>query len=181
MIRIVPLNPTLILGSGIHRPVFGDTEHSASRPLYDWQYLVGQVAATMQVAIPDKVMSPVQRWNMLVLRAAKEGFCEHAGVWRAPFSCHTHFIEKDARRCVAAVLNEARRAAAHYPESFSAQMPLHDFWGALISLNFDAAWLPQSARMKAQARTPLGLPTSKIDQREKRRLTTSVLISGVEG
>lgn len=178
MMRIDPLNPTLILGSGFHRHVFGDTEHSASRPLYDWQYLVGQVAATMQVAIPDKVMSPVQRWDTLVLRAAKEGFRDHAGVWRAPLSCQTHFIEKDARRCVAAVLN---KAAAHYPESSRAQMPLRDFWGAVISLNFDAAWLPQSARMKAQACTPLGLLTSKIGQREKRRLTTSVLISGVDG
>jgi hypothetical protein len=178
MMRIVPLNPTLIIGSGFHRHVFGDTEHSASRPLYDWQFLVGQVAATMQVAIPDKVMSPVQRWDTLVLRAAKEGFRDHAGVWRAPLSCQTHFIEKDARRCATAVLNEA---AAHYPESSRAQIPLHNFWGAVISLNFDAAWLPQCARIKEQARNPIGLPTSRIDQRENLRLTKSVLISGVDG
>lgn len=172
------LKPTPILGNGFHRHVFGDTENSAVRPLYDWQYLVGPVAARLQVAIPDKVMSPVQRWDTLVLRAAKEGFRNHVGGWFAPLSCQTHLIEKEARRCVATVLNHA---ATHYPESSRGQIPLRDYWGAVISLNFDAAWLPHSGGMNTQGLSSLGLPTSKIDQREKRRLATSALISGVDG
>lgn len=172
------LKPALILGSGYHRHVFGNSEHSAFRPLYDWQYLVGQAAVKMQVAIPDGVMSAVQRWDTLVLRAAKEGFRNHAGAWCVPLSCQTHFIEKEARRCVAAILNVA---AVHYPQSTRAQVPLRDCWGAVISLNFDAAWLPQSVTCMTRGDSPIHLPTSKIESREKRRLATSTLISGVDG
>lgn len=68
--RVPPLKPTLILGSGFHRHVFGDTENSVFRHLYDWHYLVSAVPARIQVAIPDKVVAPVQRWDTLVLRAA---------------------------------------------------------------------------------------------------------------
>lgn len=172
------LKPALILGSGFHRHVFGETEGMAIRPLYDWPYLVGKVASTMQVAIPDRTMSPVQRWDTLVLRAAKEGFRDHAGLWSAPLVLQTHFIEKEARRCVTSVLNEA---AEQYPKSSRAQIPLLDCWGSVISLNFDTAWMPQFGRHKAQEVAAFGLPTTKLDSREKRRLTTSALISGVDG
>ena len=146
--------------------------------MYDWQYLVGQVAARLQVAIPDNVMSPVQCWDTLLLRAAKEGFRDHVGVWCSPLSHQTHVIEKEARRCVAAVL---KHAAAHYPDSSRAQITLRNFWGAVISLNFDAAWLPQPDGVNTQGLSSLCFPTSKIDHREKRRLSTSTLITGVDG
>lgn len=172
------LKPALTLGSGFHRHVFGDTANSAVRPLYNWHYLIGQVAASMQVAIPDTVMSTVQRWNTLVLRAAQEGFRDHAGRRCAPLLRQAHFIEKEARRCVAAVLNEA---AAQYPQSSRARMPLADCWGAVIYLNFDGAWLPESSKLKPRGFEAKNFPITIINHREKRRLTASVLIPCVDG
>ena len=38
------LKPALIIGSGFHSHVLGDTKNSNVRPLFDWHYLVEQVA-----------------------------------------------------------------------------------------------------------------------------------------
>ncbi len=170
------LKPCLILGSGFHRHVFGDSDSQDIRPLYDWHHLVGQVATRMQVAIPDRAMSPIQRWETLLLWAAREGFFDYAGDWFCPHSHQTHLIEKEARRSVAVILNTA---ATNYPKSSRAQIPQRDCWGAVISLNFDLAWLPEEIR-RSKRSPQHGLPTNKIGQREKRRLTTNLLISGVD-
>lgn len=174
---IMRLKPALILGSGFHRHVFGDTKDMLVRPLYDWQHLVTQVAARMQVAIPDRVMSPTQRWDTLVLRAAKEGFRDRAGLWCAPLLRQTHFIEKEARHYVATVLNGA---VDQYPLSSRAQIPRLKCWGSVISLNFDAAWLPESENLKSQGLAVACLPATRIDHREKRRLGTCAFMVGVD-
>lgn len=171
------LKPSLILGSGFRHHVFGDSDSQVIRPLFDWHHLIDQVAIQMQVAIPDKVMSPVERWETLLLRAAREGFRSHAGDWRYPHSYQTHLIEKEARRGVATVLDSA---SENYPRSSRAQIPNMDCWGAVISLNFDSAWLPAEVR-RSKRNSQQGLESKKIGQREKRRLTINLLISGVDG
>jgi hypothetical protein len=131
----------------------------------------------MQLAIPDRVMSPVQRWETLLLRVAQEGFRNHVGDWCHPLSHQAYLIEREARRCVAAELDVA---ADNYPRSLRAQIPQRDCWGAIISLNFDSAWLPKNPRQPERS-APHGLPTNKIGRREQRRLTSNLLISGVDG
>jgi len=171
------LKPVLILGSGFHRHVFGDIGEDNRRTLYDWHHLVGQVAARMQVAVPDQVMSPVQRWEMLLLFAAKEGYRDHKGQWRRPLELQANFIEKDARRIVAAVLNDVSQ---DYPKSLRAHIPALACWGSVISLNFDMAWLLNVERFE-HAASVTNISSDKLDQRELRRFNTRVLISGVGG
>lgn len=169
------LKPALILGSGFHRHVLGDSTNSSRRSLYDWHYLVDQVASKMQVAAPEQIMSPVQRWETLLLRASKEGYRDHLGQWRKPAEQQAHFIEKEARRIVAAVLNEASQ---NYPQSLRARIPSLDCWGAVISLNFDMAWGAGVERLQHSSGADI---SDKINQREQRRLMTRVLIPGVDG
>lgn len=172
------LKPALILGSGFHRHVFGDTSSGVVRSLFDWQHLVGQVAERMQVAIPDIALSPVQRWETLIIRAAKEGFRSPRFSWVPPRQFQSNVIEKDARRTVAEILAESSR---NYPQSTRAKIPEAEWWGSVISLNFDVAWLSESSRLSHRLVRAENLSTKRIDRRERMRLHTCELISGVGG
>lgn len=106
------LSPELILGSSFLRHVFGDAGPASARPLYGWQQQASEVAAAMQVAAPSTAMSPVQRWETLLLRAAKEGFQDPAGEWHAPATTATYGIEAMARQHVVGVI---KKASENYP------------------------------------------------------------------
>ena len=164
------LRPALVLGSGFHRHVFGDGGPANVRPLYDWHQLVSEVSAAMQVAAPTKAMSPVQRWETLLLRAAREGFRDLKGHWYAPATTPAYAIEAMARRHVVEVI---KKAAENYPLSARAQIPLLPQWGAVISLNFDVAWLGTANQRARTARdgTAVGQSLAKhITSRERKRL-----------
>jgi hypothetical protein len=165
------LRPALVLGSGFHRHVFGDGGPSSARTLYDWDHLVSEVSAAMQVAAPSQAMPPVQRWETLLLRAAREGFRDFKGHWHAPTTTPAYAIEAMARRHVVGVIN---KASENYPLSARARIPLLPQWGAVISLNFDVAWLGaagnQRARPARNGTTVSQLLTTHITSRERRRL-----------
>lgn len=173
----MPMSPSLILGSGFHRHVFGSAPGFARRALYDWQYLVSLVAARMQVAVPDQVMSPVQRWETLLLRAANEGYRDGAGHWRGPLSRQAHLIEKDARRLVVSVL---KKASVGYPQSSRARIPSLDCWGSIVSLNFDMAWESGNSKLDRAQIDADGI-FKKIGKRELRRLATRAYLPGIDG
>ena len=173
------LKPALVLGSGFHRHVFGDVDVELVRPLYDWHALVDRVAMRMQVALPSRTMSPVQRWETLILRAAREGFLNHKSEWVAALSNQTHVIEKEARRAVAAVLNEATR---NYPRSARASIPLSDCWGAVISMNFDEGWMSLNGTKPSFNSAVFGdqaFERRQISHREHRRLTHCSVLPGI--
>lgn len=166
-----PLKPALVLGSGFHRHVFGDGGPSSARTLYDWDHLVSEVSAAMQVAAPSQAMPPVQRWETLLLRAAREGFKDHQGHWHAPATTPAYAIEAMARRHVVDVI---KKASENYPLSARARIPLLPQWGAVISLNFDVAWLGaagnQRARPARDGTTVSQLLTTHTTSRERKRL-----------
>lgn len=164
------LRPALVLGSGFHRHVFGDGGPSSVRPLYDWHQLVSDVSSAMQVAEPSKTMSPVQRWETLLLRAAREGFRDFKGHWHAPTTTPAYAIEAMARRHVAGVIN---KASENYPLSPRTRIPLLPQWGAVISLNFDMAWLGAAGQRACHAQDGTAVGQSlaaHITSRERKRL-----------
>lgn len=73
------LKPALVLGSGFHRHVFGDGHHTVTRPLYDWHYLVTQASQRLQVAITSDILTPIQRWETLILRSMADGYKDQKG------------------------------------------------------------------------------------------------------
>jgi|GEM_PF-1080299 len=174
------LKPALVLGSGFHRHVFGDVDVELVRPLYDWHALVDRVAMRMQVAAPSRTMPPVQRWETLILRAGKEGFRDHKFHWvTVSQSPQTHVIEKEARRAVAEVLNEATR---NYPQSVRASIPQSDCWGAVISLNFDEGWMSSNGTKPSFNSAVFGEQAfggRQISHREHRRLTSCSVLPGI--
>ncbi|MDD3884415.1 MAG: hypothetical protein PHW66_05705 [Gallionella sp.] len=172
------LRPALVLGSGFHRHVFGSTDQWAINPLYDWHCLVGQVSRRLQVAVPSEVLSPVQRWETLVLRAVSERYKNHREQWVGEFTQQASVVENTARRVVANIIDEASQ---NYPQSTRAQIPLLDLWGAVISLNFDAAWLLKQFRQEKSEAKIRWEGSSKLSLREYKRLTHHLLMSGVEG
>lgn len=171
------LKPALVLGSGFHRHVFGATVQYAVRPLYDWHYLVGQVANKLQVAVPNEALSPVQRWETLIWRAVRKGYRNHKGEWIGELTQQANVVENVARRTVANIINEASQ---DYPPSTRAEIPLLDCWGAVISLNFDAAWLPKEFSQKKLDEKIRWAGSSKLSLREYERLTINRQMSGAD-
>lgn len=127
----------------------------------------------MQVACPSRELASMMRWDSLILRCAKEGFMVHNGVWQAPLPYVTHRIESQARHAVA---NEIADASAGYPLSTRAQIPIADVWGAIISLNFDTAWLNESQFKcdSVKSSRHLDLNISRI---EEYRLFNSLIVT----
>ena len=173
------LKPALIIGSGFHRHVLGDTNNANIRPLFDWHYLVEQVAFEMQVAIPDKVLSPIQRWETLITRASIEGYFNSKSITIAGGLHQPCLIEKEARRRLNSILAYSSKK---YPISTRSNIPLDECWGAVISLNFDTAWLTEQNTLLAS------YPNSDIytkqavnwTGKEQRRLTFNHLIAGLK-
>ena len=171
------LKPTLVLGSGFHRHVHGETSNTSIKSLYDWHYLVRQVATRMQVATPGAILSPVQRWETLILRAVNEGYKNHKGDWIKALTQQANVVEKEARRAVSNIINEASQ---DYPQSTRAQIPLLDCWGAVISLNFDAAWLPKVSPQNKLDERNHWTRSSKLKLREYERLTFNRLMNNAD-
>jgi len=171
------LKPAFVLGSGFHRHVLGDGHHVTSRPLYDWHYLLTQVAHSLQVAVPSEVLTPIQRWDTIILRAVTEGYKDHKGQWINRLNEQANVAEIEARRAVANIINGASN---DYPQSTRAQIPLMDCWGSVISLNFDVAWLPKAFVTNRLESKIKWQGSSKLIQREYRRLTISHLSNGVD-
>jgi hypothetical protein len=174
----INLKPALVLGSGFHRHVFGSSNIPSVRPLFDWHYLVGQVANQLQVAVPSEILSPVQRWETLILRAVKEGYKNHKGEWVGKLTQQANVVEKEARCAVANIINEASQ---NYSQSTRAQIPLLDCWGSVISFNFDAAWLRVNPLNQSISCCNLLEHSRKLDKREYKRLTFYSLMKGVDG
>lgn len=131
----------------------------------------------MKVQQPLAGMTPVLRWETVIIHAAQHGYTDHNGKVHKPFAHAPHQIENAARRMVAQVL---QRAAQGYPSIPISRLPLQDCWGAVISLNFDLSWAAGQMQLH-NARSVSGIGTSKISQTEQQRLAMRALMPGVDG
>lgn len=156
------LKPCLVLGTGFHRWVLGDAATKVRMPLVDWNALLDATALGLGVASTSYLESPTLKWERLLLRAVEEGTRQHGRQ-----SLAVHKLEVHAKRAAAKVIQEH---SEQYPKhSRRAQLPLAPCWGAVVSFNFDAAWL--------QAGDPLAW---SYPQGNDRRLTSVRLSPSLE-
>ena len=81
MYQLTKLKPALVLGSGFHQHVLGETSNKQAQPLHSWNELITQVAERLQVAVPSTALTPIHRWESLVLRAVSDGYRSIKGGW----------------------------------------------------------------------------------------------------
>ena len=129
------MKPCLVIGSGFHSWVLGKSNTSLS----SWNVLINEVAEVMSIAVPSRSLGPVLRWEKLLENAANDGFRSHSGDVIDPQSLAAHKIELIAKKVIANVLSGCNHT---YP-SFSSrsQYPLSQYFGSVISLNFDHCWI----------------------------------------
>lgn len=131
------MKPCLVIGSGFHSWVLGKN----NTPLSNWNMLIDQVAESMSVAVPSHTLNPVLRWEKLLENAAKDGFKQPqpGGDTIPAQSLAVHKIEPFAKKAVSDILSNFTHG---YP-SFSSrsQYPLKEYFGSVISLNFDHCWI----------------------------------------
>lgn len=172
------LAPALILGSGFHHYVLGSDPFNQHSPLFDWNDLVSKTAEAMELAAPSSSLPPIHRWDSLLIEATQKGFYDPIKKQRhLPRSAATYLIETCARRCVANIL---KQASQQYPTSARSQYPYYAGWGAIISLNFDAAWATERITKQAQiTQAKKSLLKGTASGQELHRLTNHLLINGV--
>ena len=122
------IKPALVLGSGFHRFVLGDTTSYRHRtPLVSWSALLDQVAEQLEVPVPAQSLTSPMRWEEILLSRSRHD-------QKTPPSK----AEQDARKAVATIMSGA---AKDYPDNERSRIPKDPVWGAVVSLNFDMAWM----------------------------------------
>lgn len=157
------LKPCLVIGTGFHRWVLGDSLASRFAPLLDWNALLLQVAGRLGLALDRTSHSLSLHWEHMLATALEDGFTT------------THRVIDGTRRTVARVELQAKMEAAavlaglkdEYPvHSRRSQMPLNEeAWGAVVSLNFDAHWLPGEHGRWSHCRVSEGVTAPVVAQR----------------
>jgi len=145
------LKPCLVLGTGFHSWVLGD--RVAKSAIGNWDVLLSEVARHMKVAwSPISGVSLSLLWEKMLNTAAQDGYfrkIKQEWRWAAAGSRKAYEIELDAKAIVALVLSQSM---VGYPKcSKRASFPLQDQWGAILSLNFETAWLHGSNGMDTRA------------------------------
>jgi len=135
------LKPCLVLGTGFHHWVLGDSMSGTFAPLTNWDALLLEVASSLGVALERSNRDLSLKWEQLLIRAIEEGMVEQ-GPWGKGDRPTVSTIERWAKRQAAKCLALSKDL---YPiHSKRARFPLSDAWGSIISLNFDAHWLTES-------------------------------------
>lgn len=131
------MKPCLVIGSGFHNWVLGKKDSALS----DWDTLIDRVAEALSVSVPSRSLIPVLRWEKLLENAASDGFRlpQSGGEVVPAKTLAVHKIEPFAKKAVAGILSDLTYS---YP-SFSSrsQYPLKEYFGSVISLNFDHCWI----------------------------------------
>jgi hypothetical protein len=163
------LKPCLVIGSGFHRWVLGNT----TTPLTDWNALISETASRMRVALPSSDLPPVLRWERLIETAATDGYQPSEKLsWVSSTNDQAYKVEVYARKIVAQILCEERD---RYPQkSRRANYPKNDIWGSVISLNFDISWLGQEDNKGYNSIS--SVEHSGIKSSERKRLGTHIQI-----
>lgn len=132
------LHPCLVLGTGFHRWVLGESMAGDFRPLLDWNELLLAVACEMQVPLNRTDHNLALHWEQLLATARHEQGFDRRPDGRPEKPAVNH-VEATAKKKAADLLSKLNDT---YPSnSQRAVFPLHARWGAVVSLNFDAHWL----------------------------------------
>lgn len=131
------MKPCLVIGSGFHSWVLG----KSSTPLSNWNLLIDEVAAELNVSVPSATLSPVLRWEKLMEIASSDGFQDpnDATRWFNKFDMAVHQIEPYAKKAVKKVID--LRAIRYPNKSTRAKFPDENVFASVISLNFDHCWV----------------------------------------
>lgn len=139
MSDVFSLKPCLVLGTGFHHWVLGDTK--GYEPLVSWEALLRETASNMKIPWPDTTGNRLSmQWENLILLAAQNGyFNTRHNKWVSTENAQRAYrIEAEIKCEAARVLREVQ---TKYPcQSKPASFPKSEFWGAVVSLNFDTAW-----------------------------------------
>ena len=136
-----PLKPCLVLGTGFHQWVLGESMRQDFKALHSWPTLLLQVAKALGVALDSRQDHLSLLWEQLLTTAVHDGLKPDGQPTLAP-NAHpplaAHQVERLAKQAAAEVLQPLQGS---YPvNSQQAQFPLDAAWGAVVSLNFDAHW-----------------------------------------
>jgi hypothetical protein len=136
------LRPCLVLGTGFHRWVLGESMQDAFRPLLDWNELLLAVARDLHVPLDRTAHSLSLNWEHLLTIARRSRGFEATPDGRR-LTPPIGQLELIAKKSAAAIL---RKLKAAYPaDTLNEHFPLQTSWGAVVSLNFDAHWLAGAA------------------------------------
>lgn len=134
------MKPCLVMGSGFHNWVTGKEKS----PLCNWDALIDEVASELGIKIPSLSLPSVMRWERILEDASRNGFQHPTDItqWFEPTALSSSKIELRAKDAVTKVL---KAQAKEYPcKSGRARFPFDAAFGAVISLNFDHAWVGKS-------------------------------------
>lgn len=169
------LKPCLTLGTGFHRWVIGD--HAAMSPIGNWMILLERIASRMRISWHnDQESNPVFVWEKLMHTAARDGYQMENGVeqkWIDAGTRAIHKIEHDAKKVAAGVIIEECSGYPH--KSMRSRYPLSEYWGAVISLNFETSWFDGEATFFDEVTEHQRL--SMLHSAERRRLAAYLKVN----
>ena len=131
--------PCLVLGTGFHRWVLGDSMGPKHEPLWNWPSLIHATAESLGVAFPDANDGDnlALLWEQMLTAAHSDGIKSE---YKLSSEKHPISAYEKLARIVASVLLEELKAT--YPShSIRSSYPLEECWGSIVSLNFDSHWL----------------------------------------
>ena len=132
--------PCLVLGTGFHRWVLGDSMIHQHSPLVSWSELILQTARKMGVGLnrPAEKENLALSWEQLLSEAQVCGVSDKYAPRKTGTKTPTYEYERQAKKAVADLL---KTDCDEYPcHSSRSQYPMEDCWGSVVSLNFDSHW-----------------------------------------
>ncbi len=172
----VALKPCLVLGTGFHSWVLG--ARAQKSPMGSWHVLLDEVARMMGVSwSPGCGENPIFLWEKILHIAAQDGYfrkVKQVPCWAEAGRRKAYQIELDAKAAVAVILNSS---IADYPNcSVRSLLPMREQWGAVLSLNFEAAWLQGAQKTYTDAVSTEAL--HGLQKAERKRLSVFKLANG---
>ena len=170
------LKPCLVIGTGFHRWVLGESMAASFRPLLDWNELLLRVGAGLGIAMSRTDCSLPLHWERMLTTGLEDGVCTKIPV-DTTGKLTASRLELLAKQQAVAVLAEYQ---ADYPvHSQRARLPGCDVWGSVVSLNFDAHWLASAPIRWNHKHSNVGLTQPVLAERsvfaqEIRRLNNYV-------
>lgn len=165
------LKPCLVLGTGFHNYVLGDSLGRYAKPLICWNELILAAAKELGVALNDTKHNLPLHWERLLSCGFEnEKTARSQSVAKA--KDHVARFEKQAQMAAALVLRDLQ---AKYPASSrKARFPEGKHWGAVVSLNYDSHWLDAQAKWAVhkgndQIACVMDFPISENEQKRLNR------------
>lgn len=176
--------PCLVIGTGFHRWVLGDSLISQHTPLVSWNELILQTAQEMGVSLrrPEDGENLALHWEELLSEAQTHGvkaeYDPNIKKSQNDETSATYQYEEKAKNAAVKILKNSSTAYPRY--SSRSQYPMEDCWGSVISLNFDSHWLDDKRKWMEPMHlheivTPAVETFSKMA--ERRRLTHAFVSS----